>query len=133
MRTALSAVLLLALLTITGCHAHPHARCGQKEDAMPLRHVVVFKFKETATKGQIQEIVDAFGKLPEKIDSIIDYEHGINISEEGLDQGFTHVFVVTFKDKAGLQAYLPHPAHKAFVAKLKPVLQEPFVVDYFAQ
>ena len=97
------------------------------------RHVVAFKFKETATDAQIQEIIEGFGKLQDDIPEIIAFEHGTNVSPEGLDQGFTHVFLVTFKDKAGLAVYLPHPAHKTFVEKLLPLLEEPFVVDYVAK
>jgi hypothetical protein len=97
-----------------------------------LRHVVVFKFKEGTAPEKVQEITDAFAALPEKIDSIIDFEWGENNSPEGHDQGFTHVFLVTFADEAGRDQYLPHPAHKAFVKLLLPHLEKVFVVDYFA-
>ena len=36
-----------------------------------LRHVVMYKFKETTTPAQVQEVVDAFAGLPKKIDTII--------------------------------------------------------------
>lgn len=97
------------------------------------RHVVVFKFKATTTDDQVQQIIEDFARLQNDIKEIIAFEHGVNVSPEGLDQGFTHVFLVTFKDKAGLDVYLPHPAHKAFVDKLLPLLEQPFVVDYVAQ
>ena len=38
--------------------------------AAPLRHVVCFKFKDDATKEQIQEIVAGFAALPKKIDGV---------------------------------------------------------------
>lgn len=97
------------------------------------RHVVVFKFKETTSAEAIEEIVRDFADLQREIPEIIAFEHGVNVSPEGLDQGFTHVFLVTFADQAGLEVYLPHPAHKAFVEKLLPLLEEPFVVDYVAK
>lgn len=98
-----------------------------------LRHVVLFKFKDDATPAQVQEIVDAFGQLPKKIDAIIDYEHGTENSPEMLAQGFTHVFVVTFKDEKGREAYLPHQAHQDFVTLLKPKLDKVLVVDFWSQ
>jgi hypothetical protein len=55
------------------------------------------------------------------------------VSPENHDQGFTHCFVVSFKDKAGLEVYLPHKAHKAFVATLLPVLDKVLVVDFVSQ
>ncbi len=96
-----------------------------------FRHVVLFKFKETATEEKIREIEQAFRALPEKIDTIIDFEWGRSDTvEEALTQGYTHCFLVTFKDKAGLEVYLPHPAHKEFVALLRPHLEEAHVLDY---
>jgi len=134
----LTLTALLLCLSLTACHTHQKCDHCKKAPAMSdttgvYRHVVAFKFKEATTDAQIQQIVKDFGKLPDAIPEIIAYEHGKNVSPEGLDKGFTHVFLVTFKDKAGLDVYLPHPAHKAFVEKLLPLLEEPFVVDYVAE
>ena len=95
------------------------------------RHVVLFKFKDNATEQKIDEIVQAFGNLENEIDTIIGYEHGTDVSPENLSKGFTHCFFVTFQNKADLEAYLPHPAHKAFTQKLKPILADVLVVDYW--
>ncbi len=136
MRHLLTTALLLALCLLTACHSHPKCETcpAMNSQIKPVyRHVVAFKFKPSATEAQIKDIVDGFAQLPKQIDTIIAYEHGINISKEGHDQGFTHVFIVTFKDEAGLEVYLPHPAHKAFVEKLLPLLDQPFVVDYVAE
>lgn len=98
-----------------------------------FRHVVLFKFKAEATPEQVKEIEQAFAALPEKIDTITGYEWGTSESVEGLNDGFTHCFFVTFKDKKGLEAYLPHPAHKEFGAKLRPLLEKALVFDYTAK
>jgi len=98
-----------------------------------FRHVVLFSFKEDAAPEKITKIEKAFAALPDKIDSIKDFEWGTNVSPEGKAKGFTHCFVVTFKDKAGLEAYLPHKAHQAFVAELKPALKDVLVIDYVAK
>ena len=96
----------------------------------PYRHVVCFKFKADATKEQIADIEKAFGELPKKIDTIKGYEWGTNVSPEGLADGFTHCFLVTFADEDGLKAYIPHEAHQAFVKKLRPILDKVFVIDF---
>src|SRR5688572_30198052 len=96
----------------------------------PYRHVVLFKFKDSATPEQVKAVEAAFKALPSKIDSIIEFEWGTNVSPEGKNDGFTHCFFVTFKNKAGVEAYLPHPAHKAFGAQLRPILDKVCVVDY---
>ncbi|MBL9132198.1 MAG: Dabb family protein [Verrucomicrobiaceae bacterium] len=99
----------------------------------PYRHVVLFKFKDAATPEQVQGIEKAFGEVAKKIDTVKGYEWGTNVSPEGLNDGFTHCFFVTFADKAGLEVYLPHAEHQAFVAKLKPLLDKVCVVDYIAK
>lgn len=101
--------------------------------ANEFRHVVLFKFKPEATAEQVKEIEKAFAELPKKIDVITGYEWGTSESVEGLNDGFTHCFFVTFKDKKGLEAYLPHEAHKAFGAKLRPLLEKALVFDYTAR
>ncbi len=98
-----------------------------------FRHVVFFKFKSSATPEQVKEIEKAFAELPKKIPAIIGYEWGKSESVEKLNDGFTHCFFVSFKDKAALEAYLPHEAHKAFGAKLNGLLEKAFVFDYTAK
>ena len=96
-----------------------------------LRHAVFFSFKEESTEQDVQQVVDAFAELPSKIDAIIDFQFGLNNSPEGLDDGFTHCFLLTFSDEAGRAEYLPHPAHKAFGNVLRPHMKDVFVVDYW--
>lgn len=126
------ALLIPALLALGAVLMHVQAEPAQKAPAL-LRHVVMFKFKKEATPTQIDEVVKAFGELPQQIDAIHSYEWGINNSPEMLDKGFTHLFLVTFKSEADRATYLPHAAHQAFVAKLKPILEEPMVMDYWAK
>jgi hypothetical protein len=47
-----------------------------------------------------------------------------------LNDGLTHCFLVTFKNKAGLEVYLPHTAHGKFVDLIKPRLEKVMVIDY---
>lgn len=98
-----------------------------------LRHVVLFKFKDSASTADIKKIEEAFAKLPSQIKQIKKYEWGINNSPEGLNQGLTHCFLVTFKSESDRAIYLPHPAHKAFVEILLPHLDKATVVDYWAK
>ncbi len=99
-----------------------------------LRHVVLFKFKESTTPAQIKEVEKAFAALPSQIKEVKAFEFGTNNSPEGLDQGFTHCFMVTFASEKDREAYLPHPAHKAFVETyVKPYLDKACVVDYWAK
>lgn len=96
----------------------------------PYRHVVLFKFKDDAPPTAIVEVEKAFVALKSKIEFIQDFEWGTNISPEGKADGFTHCFFATFKSKADLEAYLPHPEHKKFGASLKGLIDKVLVVDY---
>ena len=97
-----------------------------------LRHAVLFKFKDGTAPANVKEIENAFRALPGKIPEIAAFEWGTNNSPEGLAQGFTHCFFVSFRDAKGRAAYLPHPAHQAFVDVLKPHLDKVLVIDYDA-
>src|SRR5437762_2133629 len=76
-----------------------------------LRHVVLYKFKDGLPQQQLQEVIDAFSLLPKKIDTVIGFEHGPNVSPEGKSDGLTYCFCVTFRDEKGRAVYLEHPAH----------------------
>ena len=99
----------------------------------PIRHVVHFKFKADASKEQIAKIVEEFAALKGRIPVVESLEWGTNVSTEGLDKGYDHCWIVTFKNAADRDAYIVHPAHKAFVELLKPSLEEALVVDFVPQ
>jgi len=98
-----------------------------------FRHIVCFKFKKETTAEQIKAIEKSFGELPSKIDSIKGYEWGKNVGDASKAKGFTHCFFVTFDNKEGLEKYIPHKDHQAFVKLLKPLLEDLFVLDYIPQ
>ena len=96
----------------------------------PVYHVVHFKFKADANPEAVKKVETEFAALKGKIEEIQSLEWGTNVSPENLNDGFTHCWIVTFKDAKARDAYLVHPAHKAFVQVLKPVLEKPFGVDF---
>ncbi len=123
-------IIALALFICAG-FSFSYAQSMKKESNL-LRHVVMFKFQDKATSKQIKEVEDAFHALPGKIKLIKDFEWGVNNSPEKLNQGLTHCFLVSFTTEKNRDAYLIHPAHKAFVEILKPYLDKATVLDYWA-
>ncbi|MGB8168419.1 MAG: Dabb family protein [Chthoniobacteraceae bacterium] len=117
----------LLLLTLTMLATTALAADG------PIFHVVHFKFKKDATPEQIKKVTDGFSALKSKISEVESIEWGTDSSPEGLSKGFTHIWIVKFKDAKARDAYLIHPDHKAFVDILKPILDEPLVVDFVPQ
>ena len=126
-------ILFLGSLAMTMLTSAAAGQVPEKQPAKVLRHVVMYKFKDTASKSDIDQVVAAFAALPKKIDAIIGFERGTNVSPEGKSEGLTHVFVVTFKDEAGRDAYLKHPAHDAYVLVVKDKREKVVVFDYWAE
>ncbi len=127
MKILLLATTLIASLAVT-------AMAGEKPaKSKKLLHVVAFKFKAAATPAQIQAVTDAFRALPKKIKAIQSLEWGTNVSPEKHDKGFTHGWVLSFKTEKDRDEYLVHPDHKAFGQLVGPVVDDVFVIDYWAQ
>ena len=129
-------VLALGLAFVAaaaGCAACGECCGGGSSTRGVVRHVVLFKFKDTASPEQVRAVEEKFRALKSKIPQIADLEWGTNVSPENHAQGFTHCFLLTFKDAAARDAYLPHPAHKEFGSQLGPVLDKVLVVDYVSK
>jgi Stress responsive A/B Barrel Domain len=109
-----------------------NAQTAKKPSGKLLRHVVLFKFKDNASAADIQKVEEAFRDLPDIIKEVKAFEWGKNNSPEKLNDGFTHCFFVSFSSEKDRDSYLPHPAHKAFIALLKPYLDKALVIDYWA-
>ena len=95
-----------------------------------LRHVVAFKFKETTTPEQIKQVENAFRALKTKIPQVVSFEWGTNVSPEKFDKGFTHGFILGFKNEKDRDVYLTHPEHKKFAELAGPMLGDIFVIDF---
>lgn len=103
---------------------------GQLRSHERIRHVVLSAFRDDAPADRIRAVQADFAALEHQVPGIVDLEWGTNQSPEGLDQGFTHCFLVTFDDAAARDAYLTHPAHVTFGLSLQPLLDRVLVVDY---
>jgi hypothetical protein len=126
-------ILTCSLIAVASISIRGTGAEEKKESATMLRHVVLFKFKESSSEADIQKILSEFELLPKKIPQIAGFEWGTNNSPEGLAEGFTHCFFISFKSEKDRDAYLPHAEHKAFVDIVKPHLEKVLVVDYWAK
>jgi hypothetical protein len=121
---------LTAFLTLTVTMAQKPKKAPEKL----LRHVVIFKYKDSSSAADIDKVSTAFAKLKSQISVVKAFEWGVNKSPEHFDQGFTHCYVLTFaSEKDRDEVYQVHPAHKAFQEVLKPHMDKVFVVDYWVQ
>jgi hypothetical protein len=94
-----------------------------------IEHVVLFKLKSETTTAERQAAIRALKGLREQIEGIVDLTCGENFSERS--QGFEIGLVVRFRDRAALDAYIPHPVHRGAVEQyIHPVRADVIVVDY---
>ena len=74
-----------------------------------ITHVVLFKFKPETTAGEIQQLVEGLGDLPQSIEDIREFRFGTDVirSERSYDLGL----VSSFDDLDALQRYQVYPEH----------------------
>jgi hypothetical protein len=95
-----------------------------------VRHYGVFQFKDGIDAGQIDlcfaEMMGMVGKIP----GLLAMEHGVYDSTEGMNDGFTHGFIMTFDTLESRDAYLPHPEHERVKLIVVPCLERVVVFDF---
>lgn len=94
------------------------------------RHLGVFQFKAGITAEQIEESFTAMQAMVGQIDGLLTMEHGPYKSDEGLNDDFTHGFIMTFDSPESRDAYLPHPIHLRVVDIVQPRLERLVVFDF---
>ena len=101
--------------------------------AQVLKHVVLFAFKSSSSDEEISNLQTNFENLKNEIEGILSIETGSDVSNENLQDGFTHCFQVTWPDEDARAVFQPHPAHQAFVEKVGPHVEKVVVVDYWTE
>jgi hypothetical protein len=96
-----------------------------------VRDVVLLKFVDTLPPAQVDAAVKRFLDLPDEIAEIQSIEGGRNISPEQLSEGYTHVFVLTFRNQTNRNAYLKHPARAKFIRSMEKELERCLIMDYY--
>ena len=96
---------------------------------MPVQHIALFRFKNGTASATIDRAIDDLRRLARVIPGITAFHCGLNNSPEGLSDGLTHGFVMTFKDAAARDDYLPHPEHEKFKAFAIPHIEKVVVFD----
>lgn len=95
-----------------------------------IRHFGVFKFLPTVDQEGVDRCFAAMAGMVGKIDGLLDFEHGAYRSSEGLNEGFTHGFIMTFDSAENRDAYLPHPVHEEVKEIVVPCLEKVVVFDF---
>lgn len=91
-------------------------------------HMVWFQFNDDVTETQKQQMVDGLNALPSKINEIQTLACGEDFS--GRSQGYHVGLVSSFASRADLEIYSPHPDHRAFVERFKPLWKSVMAFDF---
>jgi hypothetical protein len=84
-------------------------------------HVVLFRLKPGVAKddSRVQSALADLAALKGRIDGIGDWEVAANFTDRPIASDFA--LYSTFANRESLAAYVPHPEHQAFVAKMREV------------
>ena len=94
------------------------------------RHFGMFQFKEGITDIQIEECFSTMKGMIGEIPGFLEMEYGPYNSTEGLNDGYTHGFIMTFESLEAREAYLPHPIHEDVKDLVIPRLERVVVFDF---
>ncbi len=94
------------------------------------RHYGMFQFKNEISDDKIKECFETMMQMVGKIPGLLRMEHGPYDSTEGLNDGYTHGFIMTFDSPESREAYLPHPIHEKVKDLVIPCLERVVVFDF---
>ena len=97
-----------------------------------IKHIVLFKFKATTTETQIEDAFQNLAGLKDLIAGLAEFIGGPYSSPEGLNQGYTHGFLMTFDSREARDAYLPHPEHERVKSQIAPLVESVVAFDFEA-
>ena len=97
-----------------------------------IQHMVLLKFKPEVTPEKIKDLFEQLAQLQQLIPGITYFSGGEYSSNEGLNQGYTHGFLMTFESVEARDAYLPHPEHERVKSALLECIDSVLAFDFEA-
>jgi hypothetical protein len=94
--------------------------------------MVLLKLKPQVTPTQINQVFSLQAELQQLIPGITDFAGGPYSSPEGLNQGYTHGFLMTFESVEARDAFVPHPEHEGVKAVFFELLESVIAFDFEA-
>ncbi len=110
-------ILLTAFLGIATLNAN---QPGKKVKG--IRHIVLVKFKETATPQQIAHIDTLVWRMKNEIKAINKLEWGKRMGRAGESDEYDYCLNIVFKSELNMTMYEEHPAHQKLKAAIIPLV-----------
>jgi len=95
-----------------------------------VKHYGCFEFKTGTSDEQITACFATMAAMVGKIPGLLDFHYGSYDSAEGLNDSFTHGFIMTFDSPEARDQYLPHPLHEEVKGFVVPNLERVVVFDF---
>ncbi len=95
-----------------------------------VKHYGCFEFHPEISEEQIEECFRKMNTMVGEIPGLLDFHFGPYESDEGLNEGYTHGFIMTFDSADSRDAYLPHPKHEEVKDFVVPKLKRVVVFDF---
>jgi len=95
-------------------------RAEAEDRASSVFHVFAFRWKPGTLEAQIDRATQAIRAFQGTIPGLLQTHVGPNISPRG--NGYTFGGIMQFTNKDSLDAYVQHPAHKALLSWLVPLI-----------
>jgi hypothetical protein len=95
-----------------------------------IKHIALFKFKDGTPSEEVDRVFNEIMDASENIPGVEDYVSGPNNSPEGLNDGFSHGFVMTFTDPPARDAFLANPEHERIKSVFAPHVEKLAILDF---
>jgi len=95
-----------------------------------VKHYGCFQFKAEIADDQISECFATMADMVGKIPGLLDFNYGPYDSAEGLNDDYTHGFIMTFESPQARDEYLPHSLHEEVKEFVVPKLERVVVFDF---
>jgi hypothetical protein len=92
-----------------------------------LKHVVLFKLTDPGNEA-VADVVQRLRALRDQVAVIRDLEAGTNLVES--PRAYHIALIVTLDSLDDLEAYQNDPAHQAFLAQVRPLIEVAASVDF---
>jgi hypothetical protein len=93
-----------------------------------IQHIVLLKFKDSATPGQVVEAEEALLAMKAGIPEIKSVYFGPNLGPSVKE--YSHILIVTCENMGAVQRYLDHPVHRQAVDQfIAPIREDRLAAD----
>lgn len=92
-----------------------------------IRHIVMFRWKDSFTEDIRAQWTAGLDRLQEAIPGLLALQHGPDVLQT--EKSWDHVIIADFEDREALTVYNTHPAHEAIKPFSLPNVQDLAYVD----